>query len=225
MPHAKPMNPSTSFTMIIATAQNLVAMVNTRDGLHLRPEFARQAIAARLKTGLIVLRTFLRRLIILIALDLEWGLVDTRGEMKRPHGRKSKPSGGFHLPNLDAMSGGHWLDSHNPDHYPRVKSQKSDGTNPAVYVDMTRLYAQLVFLAKIAENPYPKAKRLAFHLARTYQGPILTLEGPKRIAGRWGTEVRAFYDWLPALIVEKSKSRPPPLPPSRPVSWPTITVL
>jgi hypothetical protein len=105
-PHAKPMNPSTSFAMIIATAQSLVAMVNTRDGLHLRPEFARQAIAARLKSGLIVLRTFLRRLIILIALDLEWGLVDTRGEMKRPHGRKSKPSDGFHLPNLDAMSGG-----------------------------------------------------------------------------------------------------------------------
>jgi hypothetical protein len=225
MPHAKAMNPPTSFAMIIATAQNLVAMVNTRDGLHLRPEFARQAIAARLKSGLIVLRTFLRRLIILIALDLEWGLVDTRGEMKRPHGRKSKPSDGFHLPNLDAMSGGHWLDSHNPDHYPRAKSQNEAGTNPAVYVDMTRLYAQLVFLAKIAENPYPKAKRLAFHLARTYQGPILTLKGPKRIAGRWGTEVRAFYDWLPALIVEKSKNRPPPLPPPRPARWPTITVL
>jgi hypothetical protein len=216
------MNPSTSFAILIATAQSLVAMVNTRDDLHLRPECARQSVAARLKTGLIVLKTFLRRLIILIALDLEWGLVDKRGPMKRPHKRKSIASVGFHLPTLDSTKVSPWLKAVPPNFNPRVKSQNEHGTNPAVEVDMARLYAQLAFLAKIAENPYPKAQRLAFHLARTCEGPILALEGPKRIAGRWGTQVRTYYDWLPALIVDKSRSRPPPLPPPR-THWPTIT--
>ena len=218
------MTPSTSFAMMIATAQSLVAMVNTRDSLHLRPETARKAIAARLKTGLIVLKTFLRRLIILIALELEWGLVDTRGELKRPHKQKAKPSTGFNLPLLDCSKVSPWIKAVPPNFKPRAKSQNEEGTNPAVYVDMARLYAKLAFLTKIAENPYPKAKRLAFHLARNREGPILSLEGPKRIAGRWGTEVRAYYEWLPVLIVEHSKKRPPPLPPPR-THWPMITAL
>jgi hypothetical protein len=218
------MRPPSNFTRLIATAQNLVAMVNTRDSLHLRPDYARKSVAARMKSGLIVLKTFLRRLIILIALDLEWGLVDTRGEMKRPHRRKAKPSDGFQLSLLDAQKGGHWLANYNPDHYPRAKSQRDYGTNPAVTVDMAKLYAYLAFLSRIADNPYPKAKRLAYHLARNRPGYILASEGPKRIAGRWGTEIRAHYDGLPALIVDQSRNRPPPLPPPR-NQWPMITAL
>jgi hypothetical protein len=218
------MRPPSNFTRLIATAQSLASMVNTRDDLHLRPDYARKSVAARLKSGLIVLKTFLRRLIILIALDLEWGLVDKRGEMKRPHKRKSKPSEGFSLPLLDAQTGGHWLSNHNPDHYPRAKSQRDYGTNPAVTVDMAKLYAYLAFLSKIADNPFPKAKRLAFHLARNRPGFIVAREGPEQIAGRWGTEIRAYYDWLPALIVDQSRNRPPPLPPPR-KHWPMITAL
>jgi hypothetical protein len=218
------MNPLSNFSHMIVTAQSLAMMVNTRDNLHLRPEIARKSVASRLITGLIVLKTFLRRLIILIALELEWGLVDKRREMKRPHGRKSKPSTGFHLPLLDAQSGGDWLYDHYPHHYPRAKSQNAYGTNPPVYVDMARLYTQLVFLSKIADNPYPKAKRLAYHLARNREGLILAREGPKRIAGRWGTEIRSYYECLPALIVDQSRNRPPPLPPPRD-HWPMITAL
>jgi hypothetical protein len=218
------MRPQFNFTRMIAVAQSLAAMVNTRDNLHLRPETARQSVAGRMKAGLNVLKTFLRRLIILIALELEWGLVDQRRPMKRPHGRKAKPGLKFHLPLLDAQTGGDWLHDHDPDHYPRAKSQNAYRTNPAVYVDMARLYAYLAFLSKIADNPYPKAKRLAYHLGRNRPGYIVSREGPERIAGRWGTEIRAYYDSLPALIIDQSRNRPPPLPPPR-NHWPMITVL
>lgn len=219
------MNPTAAnFTRLIAVAQSLAAMVNTRDDLHLRPQIARKSVAGRLVSGLIVLKTFLRRLIILIALDLEWSLVDKRGEMKRPHKRKSKPFAGFHLPTLDSSKVSPWIIAVPPNFKPRVKSQNAYGTNPPVHVDMARLYAQFEYLAEIAANPYPKAKRLAFHLARNQPGPILALEGPKRIAGRWGTEIRAYYDNLPSLIVDKSRNRPPPLPPPR-NHWPMITAL
>jgi hypothetical protein len=84
------MNPLAAFTMLIATAQSLVDAVGARDDVYLRHATRRQAVAQRLVSGLRLLRAFLRRLIILIALELEWGLVDRRGEMKRPHKRKMK---------------------------------------------------------------------------------------------------------------------------------------
>ena len=213
------MNPLAAFTFLIATVQSLVAAVNTRDNLHLRPAWACKAVAVRLASGLRVLRAFLRRLIILIALDLEWGLVDTRGEMKRPHGRKSASSSRPSLKGLDAAKVSPWLKSDGPQ---LNTLQDKQAHNTPVQIDMAKLYAQLDFLAGIAANPISKAKRLAFHLARTQQGIIMAPEGPQRIAGRWGTQVRASFDAMAASIITQSRNRPPPLKPLR-THWPTIT--
>jgi hypothetical protein len=219
------MNPPAAFAFLIATSQSLVAAVKTRDNLHLRPALARKAVAARLRSGMIVLRAFLRRLIILMALDLEWGLVEARGEMKRPHGRKSKStSAKFSLKGLDNAKASAWLEGAWPQFKPVVKIANAHWHNAPVEIDMAKLYAQLDFLAKIAANPTAKAKRLAFHLARTYQGMIIAPQGPKRIAGRWGTEVRACFDAMHASILTQSRNRPPPLDPPR-THWPMITAL
>jgi hypothetical protein len=216
------MNPLASFTFLIATVQSLVAAVITRDDLHFRPAWARKAVAVRLAGGLRLLRAFLRRLIILIALELEWGLVDTRGEMKRPHGRQLKSSGGFSLGGLDTNKVSPWLNADGPNFKPVVRSEYRH--YGPVDIDMAQLYAQLDFLSKIAADPLAKAKRLAFHLARTYEGMIIAPEGPRRIAGRWGTEVRASYTAIAAAILTQSRNRPPPLPPPR-THWPMITAL
>jgi hypothetical protein len=223
------MNPLAAFTMLIATAQNLAAAVNTRDELHLRPQFARKAVAARLVSGLMVLKAFLRRMILLIALDLEWTLVDMRGEMKRPHGRKAKSSATrLNLRILDADKPSPWSGGNCPKfviakmYEPR--QVRDHRYNPPVFIDMAKLYAQLTFLAGIASNPVPKAKRLAFHIARTREGIIMAPEGPKRIAGRWGTEVNAQFWAMGYAIMTKARSRPPPLPPPR-THWPMITAL
>ena len=207
------MNPLAAFTFLIATAASLVAAVNTRDNLHLRPPVAYKAVAMRLASGLRVLRAFLRRLIILIALDMEWGLVDTRGEMKRPHGRKSVSScAKFSLKGLDADKASPWLYGDGPQ-FNTVRD--TQGHSTPIPIDMAKLYAQLDFLAGIAANPIAKAKRLAFHLARTQHGIIMAPEGPKRLAGRWGTNVRASFDAMAASIMTQSRDRPPPLPPPR----------
>jgi hypothetical protein len=219
-----PMNPLASFAILIATAQSLADMVNARDNVYLRPEWARKAIAMRLASGLIVLRAFLRRLVILIALEMEWSLVDKRGPMKRPHKRKSKSRAVLSLGGLDTQGASPWLDSCGPEFKPRVKT----GYHASVEVNMAKLYAKLDYLAAIAADPAAKAKRLAFHLARSYpydpNGVIIAPQGPKRIAGRWGTQVRASYDAIAAAILTKSRTRPPPLPPPR-NCWPTITAL
>jgi hypothetical protein len=218
------MNPLASFTFLITTAQSLAAAVQTRDNLHMRPPLARKSVAARLAGGMRLLRAFLRRLIILIALDLEWGLVDKRGEMKRPHGRKSKSSAGFSLGGLDRHKLSPWQNSNGPNFKPRALASDDDGRSTPVPVDMARLYAQFDFLAGIAADPLDKAKRMAFHIARTKQWFIIPPEGPRRIAGRWGTEVSASYDAMACSIMTKSRTRPPPLPPPR-NQWPMITAL
>ena len=215
------MNPLAAFTFLITTVQSLVAAVNTRDNLHLRPPVAYKAVAMRLASGLRVLRAFLRRLIILIALDMEWSLVDTRGEMKRPHRRKSVVSSAkLSLKGLDADKVSPWLYGDGP----QFKSADTQAYSTSIAIDMTKLYAQLDFLAGIAANPIAKAKRLAFHLARTQHGIIMAPEGPKRLAGRWGTNVRASFDAMAASIITQSRNRPPPLPPPR-THWPAITAL
>jgi hypothetical protein len=215
-----PMNPLSSFAFLIATAQSLASAVSARDNVYLRPAMARKAVAERLKSGLIVLRHFLRRLIILIALEFEWGLVDTRGPMKRPHKRKAKSRAGFTLGGLDPDKPSPWLNAAGPQFKPVVRM----GYQGPVEVDMAKLYAQLEFLAAIAKDPAAKAKRFAFHLARRHPGILMAPEGPKRIAGRWGTEVRASFDAMAMAIITKSRERPPPLPPPR-THWPTVIAL
>jgi hypothetical protein len=213
------MNPLTSFAILIATAQSLASAVNVRDQLHLRPATACKAVAARLRSGMIVLRAFLRRLVILIALDMEWSLVDTRGPMKRPHKRKSASRAALSLGGLDAPKASPWLNGSI-----QFKTGNTQKLITPADVDMATLYAQLEYLAKIAADPTAKAKRMAFHFARTYEGPMLAPQGPKRIAGYWGTEVRALYDAIGAAILTESRSRPPPLPPPR-THYPTIIAL
>ena len=144
------MNPLASFAFLIATVQSLAAAVNTRDNLHLRPPVAYKAVAARLASGMRVLRAFLRRLIILIALDMEWSLVDTRGVMKRSHGRKSTSScATFSLKGLDADKASPWLYGDGP----QSKRADTQAHTTPIPIDMAKLYAQLDFLAGIAANP------------------------------------------------------------------------
>jgi hypothetical protein len=216
------MNPLASFAMLITTGQLLASAVTTRDNLHLRPAVSTKAVAGRLITGMILLRAYLRRLIILIALKLEWDLIDKRGPMKRPHGRKMTPtSAKLSLTCLDSVKPSPWLNSHGPKFKARSTAPAFDQPVP---VNMAGLYAQLDFLAGIAANPLAKAKRLAFHLARKREGIIMAPLGPKRVAGRWGTQVRATYDAMSDFIIIESRNRPPPLPPPR-THWPTITAL
>jgi hypothetical protein len=152
---------------------------------------------------------------------MEWSLVDKRGAMKRPHRRKSTSSAaGFSLTYFDDHKASPWPNSDGP----HFKTEHTGAHTTPVPIDMTKLYAQLDFLAGIAANPIAKAKRLAFRLARTRPGIIMAPEGPKRFAGRWGTQVSASYDAMAASIITKSRNRPPPLPPPR-THWPTIIAL
>jgi hypothetical protein len=65
-----------SFTFLIGLARGLLAQVTGRDGLEMRPVEVRAAVIARLAAGVRVLASFVRRLLVLMALSFEHGLVD-----------------------------------------------------------------------------------------------------------------------------------------------------
>jgi hypothetical protein len=213
-----------SFTFQIGLARSLLAQVTGRDGLDMRPVEVRPAVIGRLAAGVRVLASFVRRLLVLMALSMEHGLVDRIDRAKplaRPHGRGSACAVRFVLlePRLARVSAADravvcWFD---------LASQPSQARRVAP-PSPARLYRLLDVLATIVANPEPRALRLAFHLARRRDGPILPPAGPARIAGCWGTQVCASHDAMAEAILSSSRVRPPPLPPPR-RAGPTLTSL
>jgi hypothetical protein len=183
----------------------------------MRPVEVRPALIGRLAAGVRVLASFVRRLLVLMALSFEHGLVDRLDPAKalpRPKGRKSGPSLRFvvleapfalasaETPPKPAFN---WAD----------RVEHASAAPPARTVSPARLYQLLDLLAAIMADPEPRARRLAFHLARRRHGPLLPPAGPARVAGCWGTEIRASHEAMAAAILSAGRIRPPPLPPPR----------
>ena len=211
---------------ILTHAVSMYNRVIARDGLVFRPAFGTKAIAARFRTGIRVMAAFLRRILILIALEMEPSLVHVHRpeNMARSKGKKYRaPS-----PTLVIFP-----DNRNrqlPDFFdpspwdtPRYKAiiVRQHHTQ----VSLRTLYEQLTYLTNIAKDPIAKAKRLAFTLARTRQGVIIPPQDKNVTMRRWGLEPSAYYDAIGWQIVENSRIRPPPLPPFRRGPKPSITRL
>ena len=208
----------TSFAVLLGLARSLLAQVSALDGLSDRPARVRLAVVRRLASGVRVLASFVRRLLVLMALRLEHGLVDrvdAAQPLPRPTGQVRTGIGPVRFKVLDARFTGprevdgaveNWLDRVGG----AVPAQRAKPPpSPA------KLYRMLDLLASIVADPEPRARRLAFHLARRREGPIQPPAGPARIPGRWGSAVRASHEAMAAAILTNSRNRPPPLPPPR----------
>ncbi|MCU0881784.1 MAG: hypothetical protein MUF14_03835, partial [Hyphomonadaceae bacterium] len=130
-----------------------------------------------------MLASFVRRLLVLMALRLEHTLVDKvdpARPLPRPKGM-TRPSGvSFSVlqargpaPRAVGQALPCWRDQLAP-------AKQAKPPSPA------RLYRMLDHLAAIVADPASRARRLAFHLARRRDGPLLAPDGPARIAGHWG---------------------------------------
>ena len=63
------------FAFALLQAMGIHAGVLVRDGLIMRPNFVSKAVLGRLRTGIRALEAFLRRILILMALEIEHDLV------------------------------------------------------------------------------------------------------------------------------------------------------
>jgi hypothetical protein len=186
------------------------------------PAFASKAVAARFRRGLRIAEAYLRRVLLLMALEMEPMLVDPRTPLGRPKARRwSAPSVRLTVLNervgavtpavLEAFERAGEARRHRP----------LTGREP---VKMAPLYRRLDFLRQVAQNPLGRARRLALNLARRRPGPILAPDLDLRLPQRWGTEVSMSFGLLRYKIIETSRSRPPPQPPLQ-RHWPTVRLL
>lgn len=205
-----------SFAVALLQALGIHARVMARDGLICRPAFASKAVLARLRTGVRALEAFLRRVLILMALEMEHDLVavdrpENLARAKTLPPRAHKPVFVIYPAFYDAA----------PTDFADKFSDKKTGTDasichrdaitsPPPAVPIGNWLDRLDLLHAITNDPIAKARRLAFSLARSRHGILMAPpEHPRRLR-RWGTEPSAIYDAMGFQIMQKSRSRPPP---------------
>ena len=214
--------------------------VLARDGLAFRPDFASKAVASRLRAGLRALAAFLRRMLILMALEMEPDLVhvERRETLARATAQKVRVLTPRFLVYPAHQNG--YQNGKLPDFGKLTKEPEYDwwglddpwstsehnACRPPARVPLGHLFDQLEHLCAIAKDPLAKARRLAFSLGRTRHGP---LDPPREtiVMRHWGREASTYYDAMGFEIEETSHTRPPPLPPPRPrrKPQPTLTML
>lgn len=212
-----------TFTFALLQALGLHARVMARDGLTLRPQFVSKAIAGRLAAGIRAMEAYLRRVLILMALEMEHELI----AIERPENlarAKAKlprvPKYAFKIYPADGPA-------RQADFEHRLAQGRKtirDVTTPPIVVPIGALMDRLDHLYALAKDPCAKARRLAFTLARSRHGILMAPHVPPRRLHRWGLEVSALSDAMAMQIITKSRSRPPPLPPPKRGPKPMITV-
>lgn len=222
------------FTFALLAALDIYTRVIGRDGLILRPDFASKAVLGRLRSGIRALEAYLRRVLILLALEMEHELVfvwkpENLARAKASKPRLKKPFLRIYPTDIDAK---------HPDFAKRFLDRSSWAdlaanapishqdaiTSPPPVVPIGRWLDHLDHLHAIAREPVKKARRLAFSLARSRHGFLMAPQEHPRILTKWGTRASATYDAMAFQIIQKSRLRPPPLPPPRRGPKPMITV-
>jgi hypothetical protein len=223
----------------LSVAAQMSARVMGKSELMGRPQFVIKAVAARLRIGVRAVEAFLRRILILMALEMEPDLVFVlkpenmarkkesdrlKLRAKKPYFRVyTMPDKPYYF-DFDAKFP-KALELYQPHDFHTTDADTHAAAREPVKVDIANWLARLDQLQDIALNPIAKARRLARSLAKTRPG---ILRGPPqhhRVMRRQGTEAEAIYDAMAYQIMQRSRTRPPPLPSPRRGPKPSVTLL
>ena len=180
-----------------------------RDDLHLRPLYVSQAVARRARQAIRALEAFLMRLLMVMALAIEPTLNPSgtpRPIRMAPAGKRAL-SPGFRIKFAESMKDFPFM----ADGVPGAGGWRER----PVALPAAPLLSRLGFLRAVIADPGPRARRLAFHLARRKPG-WLAAPGEARLPARARnfTETSALYAAMGSEIRRTSRARPPPLGPA-----------
>ncbi|GAB5457433.1 MAG: hypothetical protein Hens3KO_04630 [Henriciella sp.] len=196
----------------------LYTLVVSRDNVHLSPPLLSRAAAARLRAGIRVLEAFLRRVILLLALELEPSLrPDPRPLVTYARLRKARAF----APCLRIFSDARdWPGIDLP-----LSPENTRGPHPFSKVPAEPMLASLSHLKTLLAAPETRARRLAFYLAR-YRPGLLAPPGlgQRGVPSRYGSEPGTLYLSMGTAIIKAGRHRPPWLGP-RPRAGPRIRCL
>ena len=219
------------FAFALLQAIGIHAGVLGRDGLITRPNFVSKAVLGRLRTGIRALEAFLRRVLILMALEIEHDLVYVHQPENMARAKAVMPRMKTYslaiYPAGDRAgysdNGQKFFDQSTCAN--TLEWDRDTAIRGPVLVPIGCWLERLDHLHALAKDPIAKARRLAFSLARSRHGLLMAPDENPRMLRRWGTEASAIHDAMAYQIMQKSRSRPPPLPPPRRGLKPTITLL
>lgn len=192
--------------------------VMARDGLNLAPLAVTRAAARRLRAGLRALEAYVRRVILLLALQLEQDLNPDQTPYIKT--RASTPQSAMAktfaiLPDARAMP---LIQPADLQTFPYLQVS-------AAPVCTRAMFARLSVLKTLLLEPMVRARHLALHLARRHLGPVW----PPGLQGRafpalYGSETSALYNGMASAIFCAGRARPPPIG-ARPHAGPRIRQL
>jgi len=211
-----PMSPAlTQFETLRFQGLLLHGRVLARDHLQLVPDRISKAASVRARAGIRILESWLRRLLILMALALEPGLEPRPGEHVLTRDWREKPYKTARKPRFQIFRDAPEADFTALADPWRTRPEPVRGPVPA-----KRLLQRLSALKALLDDPAPRAKSLAWSLARHRPGVLVAPQG-RAMPARWGAEPSALYTAMGFSISEASRARPPPLGP-RPRAGPRI---
>ncbi|MEM1036278.1 MAG: hypothetical protein AAGI14_05915 [Pseudomonadota bacterium] len=215
--------PSSPLSMLI-WAQRYADAVIARDNLHLAPALISKAAARRVRRGIKAIEAYLRRVLLLLALQIEPELA--RENRARPiYGRKG-PRRAAKRPLLSLKAfPKEGIDFALSDKIMDLQASNRGACSPHPTPVPARPYlARIAALRELMNDPYTRARRLAWHIARRRPGFLLAPGAQDAVRNRYGTEFSALYTAMGAGIPARSRARPPPLGPA-PRPPPRIRVL
>ena len=183
---------------------DLAEHVTARDDLYLRPAGLTRAAARRFRTGLKYLAAYLRRLILLLALQMEHCLAERAPVPIREKRSKWPSIRGFRV--LDTNE--NWPGEIENDGGRLVCPLRTGALVPSA-----SLFSELDTMLALLKAPEARAKRLAWHLARRVRfagvpafGAVLRL--------RLATEAQVIFAAMARVIQTAGGARPPSLGPA-----------
>lgn len=186
----------------------LVARVLSRDNIHLAPKALHRAAITRLRQGIRALEAFLRRLLVLMALELEPKLKPNQTERPITTNR-AKSDGKSH--SFPIFIGERAPPDIISDPWAKTAARHREYGQ---MVPAGSLIAHFHYLKALLEQPEKRARHLAFQLARRRPGLVIPPGvNQKGVPNRYGTEVSALYDAMAQGIWNAGRARPPPIGP------------
>ena len=213
---------------VLTLAMMIHGKVLGRDGLMYRPGWGTKAIAGRFKTGIKAMAAFLRRILILMALQMEPDLVHIQRPVNMVRAKAKKllrPPAPPRFQIYPAEHIGPLPDFFDPSPWDVPLYKTPTMRQHRTEVSLTTLFDQLDNLCAIAKDPLAKARKVAFYLARQRPYVLYPPVEQSVTMRRWGLEPSATYDAMGYQVSEQSRTRPPPLPKLRLGSKPSITRL
>jgi hypothetical protein len=209
--------PSLDIDLAVREAAGALGDAEVRDDLHLKPRTLSRAANARALRAVRALEAFVRRLLLLIALQFEHHI--TVDVSHRPYPKKHPKSvTRAPRPGIGALRIFPSDLAFPVDLYSAASPFDTAAPAPAfatAALPAAPIIARIQRLRAMLDTAEARGHRLAFTLARRRHG-LLLAPLPLALPNRMGTGVTSLYGSLGHAIFERSRARPPPQKPRPP---------